>query len=239
MINCAICDDDMRTVEAVKRIVMEALLENGSMAHVDTYTDSVSFLSDVLEYKPLDLVVLDIEMPYYSGIEIASEIKKRFPDCCIIFLTSHIKYAVESYELQIFRYTPKDEIDTKLPRYLKEAINMLTLQENSVYNIIKNEHVERLSYKQILYMRKDGKYSVVCCLDGREIRIRKPLNEVYQELDDHEFIYTDRGIIVNIALIQKIADHEVVCKNGERLPVSRSKQKEIKQRIVHYWGGKI
>ena len=239
MINCAICDDDVRMVQTVKEIMKNALWENECVAQIETYSNAVSFLSDILEYKPLDLVVLDIIMPDYNGMEIAHEIKKRFPDCCIIFLTSHVKYAVEAYELQIFRYTPKSEINTKLPRYLKEALSMLTLQENSAYHITKNEHVERLSYRQILNIRKDGKYSVVCCLDRREIRIRKSLSEVFNELDAQEFIYIDRGLIVNIALIQKVEDHEVVCKNGERLPVSRSKEKETKQRIVRYWGEKI
>ena len=174
-----------------------------------------------------------------SRRNVASEIKKRFPDCCIIFLTSHIKYAVESYELQIFRYTPKDEIQTKLPRYLKDAITMLTLQENCVYNIMKNEIIERLPYRQILYIRKDGKYSVVCCIDKREIRVRKSLNDVYSELDDQEFIFIDRGYIVNIALISRISDHEVICKNELHLPISRSKLKETKSRITQYWGFKI
>lgn len=239
MLNCAICDDDKTIVSIVKTVVETELKKNGIGGEIAVYTDSRLFLSDVLEYKPLDLVVIDIEMPYFDGMQIAREIKQRFPECCIIFLTSHLKYAVESYELQIFRYTPKSELHEKLPRYVKDALGMLSLQSESTYIISRNETVERLPYRQILCIKKDGKYSVIYCVDKREIRIRKPLREVITELDEQEFIMIDRGCIANIALICSVGNNEVVCKNGERLSVSRSKVKETKSRIAQYWGEKV
>ena len=239
MLNCAICDDDKNIVDSVKRIMETVLRENECVGSISTYTDSRLFFFDVAEYKPLDLAVIDIEMPDYNGLQLAVEIKKYFPECMIIFLTSHIKYAVESYELQIFRYTPKNEIDTKLYRYLKEAINMLLLQNGCTYTILKNGNLERLPYNQMLCIRKDGKYSVITCIDKREIRVRKSLKEVVFDLDEREFIVIDRGCIVNIALIKRISEHEVVCKNDVRFPISRSKLKETKSRIAQYWGDKI
>jgi len=239
MLTCAICDDDGIVVETVEAMVTQILRENGCAGTIHTYTDPAMLLSDVLDGLSLDLVILDIEMPGYSGIEVADAIKKRFTDCIVIFLTSHLQYAVESYELQIFRYTPKRELETKLPRYIRDALTLLTLQNGCVYHIIKNESVERLPYRQILYLRKDGKYAVICCVDGREIRVRKPLNEVFAELDGQEFLMIDRGCIVNIALIDRISDREAVCKNGQRLPISRTKYQETKSRIVQYWGVKL
>lgn len=238
MLNCAICDDDKAVVEKVKVILEKVLSDNGQVGCISTYTDSRLFISDVIEYKPMDLVVIDIEMPYYDGIEITAEIKKRFPECCVIFLTSHIKYAVDSYELQIFRYTPKSDIEAKLPRYLKDALMMLLLQSGCTYTILKNDTLEKLPYSQMLCVRKDGKYSVITCIDKREIRIRKSLREVIAGLDEREFIVIDRGCIVNVALISRVSDHEVVCKNGERLSISRAKLKETKIKVARYWGDK-
>ena len=63
MLNCAICDDDISIVQAVNEILIGTLRESDCIGKIETYTDSISFLSDVLEYKPLDLVILDIEMP--------------------------------------------------------------------------------------------------------------------------------------------------------------------------------
>ena len=239
MINCVICDDDKRIVETTKHILENTLRENECLGKVFTYTDSRLFVSDIMEYKPIDIAIIDIEMPYYDGMHIAMQIKKHFPEAIIIFLTSHVKYAVKSFELQIFRYAQKSEIDITLKRYIKEALMLLLLQNGFAYTVVKNDIMERVPYKQLLCIRKDGKYSVISCIDKREIRVRKPLREVRDELDLSEFITIDRGCIVNIALINKVSDNEVVCKNGERLPISRSKLKETKIRVAQYWGNII
>ena len=239
MLNCAICDDDKGTVLEAEAILRAALRESGCAAHISTYTDSRLFMSDIVDYQPFDLVILDVEMPHFDGREVAACLRRHFPECCILFLTSHVQYAVESYELQIFRYTPKSELVTKLPRYIKEATALLLLQNGQTYTVCKNDVSERLPYRQMLCVRKDGKYSVISCADGREIRIRKPIREVAQELDPEEFLCIDRGCLVNIAMISRIEGSDVICKNGERLPISRSQLKETTSKITQYWGEKL
>ncbi|MBQ8836016.1 MAG: response regulator transcription factor [Clostridia bacterium] len=239
MLNCAVCDDDKNIADSVASVIKTVLGENKCVGNVCSYNDSRLFVSDIMEYKPLDLVVTDIEMPFFNGMQIAVEIKKRFPECCIIFLTSHSKYAIESFELQIFRYARKSDIETKLPMYIKEALTMLTLQDGCVYIVPKSEKCERLPYNQILCIKKDGKYSTIVCIDNREIRIRKPLYNVAKELDSEEFFMIDRSCIVNVAMIIRVAEREVVCKNGVHLPISRSKLTETKTKVALYWGGKL
>ena len=69
--------------------------------------------------------------------------------------------------------------------------------------------------------------------------MRKSLGQVYGELDAEEFIYIDRGCIVNMIHIMQIKDGMAVLKNGVSLPVSRSHLQEVKERINSYWGAHI
>ena len=69
--------------------------------------------------------------------------------------------------------------------------------------------------------------------------MRKSLQQVYGELDAEEFIYIDRGCIVNMIHIMQIKDGMAVRKNGAALPVSRSHLQEVKERINSYWGAHI
>ncbi len=48
--------------------------------------------------KQMDILILDIEMPKMSGFEIANYVKKSNPNCLIIFMTSHVNYAVDGYK---------------------------------------------------------------------------------------------------------------------------------------------
>ena len=62
---------------------------------------------------------------------------------------------------------------------------------------------------------------------------------MFDELDTPEFIFIDRGYIVNIIQIMKISDVMAVLKNGEQLPISRSHLQEVKRQINQFWGAHI
>jgi len=69
--------------------------------------------------------------------------------------------------------------------------------------------------------------------------VRKSLAQVYDELGAEEFIYIDRGCIVNLIHVMQVRDGMVVLKNGTSLPVSRSHLQDVKEQINRYWGAHI
>ena len=79
----------------------------------------MSKVYDIQEQKHYDLILSDIEMPKMNGMELAGYIKSYLPQVFIIFITSHIKYAIDAYELSIFRYVPKNMITERLKPALK------------------------------------------------------------------------------------------------------------------------
>lgn len=70
-------------------------------------------------------------------------------------------------------------------------------------------------------------------------KVRKSLQQVFDELQAQEFIFIDRGYIVNIIQIMKISDSMAYLKNGETLPISRSHLQEVKKQINRFWGAHI
>lgn len=54
-----------------------------------------------LQIQQPDLLLLDIEMPGLSGIELAKSIR-QLP--LTIFITSHLNYAIDAYELDAVDY---------------------------------------------------------------------------------------------------------------------------------------
>ena len=239
MINVVICDDEKSLSEKVREITDAVLSPMNVSYTVKEYTDSRSLISDVCEGAHIDIAILDIEMPYFDGRQTALELKKGCPDCLIIFLTAYEKYAVESYELQIFRYALKENFTEKLPVYIKDAVSLLTLQEGASLTVSSTNTVERIPYKSILYIKKEGKYSVVYCADGRCIAWRKPIGDVKDMLDLGEFVIADRSCLLNITQIRCISGREIVCLNGNRITVSRSNLKAAKEKIIRYFGSII
>lgn len=239
MIKIAICDDEQTMVSNNEAIVKESLQRTGIAYEITTYVKSSNLLADIAEDNFFyDLILLDIEMPEYSGMEVAEKVKNYLPHIKIIFITSHVEYAIDAYELSIFRYVPKNDIKERLSMAVKDAAVLIEMESGQEYTIQNNNRMERIRYKDIVYMQRDGKNVSIVAFNGVS-KIRKSLQQVYEELNAPEFIYIERGCIVNIIHINKLDDAMVHLKDGSALPISRSHLQEVKQNIAKFWGEHI
>lgn len=239
VIQIAICDDEEKSVALHERIVKECLQAEGIGYAITTYTQSRNLLYDITDDGFFyDLILLDIEMPGISGMEIPQQLKGFLPNVRIIFVTSHTEYAIDAFELSIFRYVPKNNLEVKLAAAVTDAAKLIELEAGQEYTIQTASRMEKIPYKDIFYIQRDGKNASIISSVGIA-KVRKSLQQVFDELNTPEFIFVDRGCIVNIIHIMKISDGMVVLKNGEQLPISRSHLQEVKQKINQFWGAHI
>ena len=177
-------------------------------------------------------------MPGSTGMEIAKKMKPYLPNVKIIFITSHIEYAIDAFELSIFRYVPKNDIEKRLSAAIQDAVKLIELEDGKTYIIQTNSRLEKIPYREIYYIERDGKNASITAAGGIS-KVRKSLQQVYSELGADEFIFIDRGCIANMIHIMQIKSGMAVLKNGEALPISRSHLQEVKEQINHYWGTHI
>lgn len=239
MIRIAICDDEQDAVVLHEEMVKKSLQACGIGYKIATYTQSSNLLYDITDDGFFyDLILLDIEMPGVTGMEISEKIKPFLPNVKIIFVTSHLEYAIDAFELSIFRYVPKNNLDNRLVAAVTDAAKLIELEAGKEYAIQTSSRMEKIPYKDIYYIQRDGKNASIVSSIGIS-KVRKSLQQVYDELNTPEFIFIDRGYIVNIIQIMKISDGMAVLKNGEQLSISRSHLQEVKQQINRFWGAHI
>lgn len=239
MLHIAVCDDDEAVAAANAAAAEEVLRECGNIGRVVTYTDSGNLLYDITEDGfYFDLILLDIEMPGSNGMELAGKIKPVLPNVKIIFITSHIEYAIDAFELSVFRYVPKQDREKRLFSAIRDAVKLLAIEDGRIYTIQTNSRLEKIPYREILYIERDGKNATIVTESGTS-KVRKSLQQVYEELASEEFLYIDRGCIVNLIHVMQVKDGTAMLKNQTALPISRSHLKEVKERINEYWGTHI
>ena len=239
LIKIAICDDDARAVARHENIVKDCLKACSIGYEITAYTSGKNLLWDITDDGFFyDLLLLDIEMPGISGMDIPGQLKQFLPNVKIIFVTSHKEYAIDAFELSIFRYVPKDHLEVRLAAAVTDAARLIELEAGQEYVIRTANRMEKIPYKDIYYIRRDGKNSSIVSVTGTS-KVRKSLQQVYEELAAPEFIYIDRGYIVNMIHIMKISGGVAVLKNGEALPVSRSHLQGVKDQINRFWGEHI
>lgn len=240
VLQCCICDDSPEAVKITEQKAKKVFNDRNIASELFTYTNSSEFLFDFDNTeRRIDLLILDIEMPKVSGLEVATKIKKSHKNCRIIFLTSYLNYAVDGYELEIFRFVPKAEIETRLEHTISDAVNLIDFESHRCYLVQKHDFCEKIPYKDILYIKKSVKNSVIVLEGCEPVTVRKPLSVVFEELASEDFIYIDRSCIANMANVRKIDRYWWICRNGEKIQISHSSYSKIQSKLMEFWGRKI
>lgn len=252
MLQIGICDDETLLLSEIKNLTEDCLQQQQTFCILSTYTDGRNLLYDIQDGKHFDLLLLDIEMPDLSGMELAKQIHNLLPNALMIFVTAHYKYAVDAYALHIFRYIPKNQLKERIPHALKDAVALLEIQNTDSYIISNQNRLERIPLKEIFYIEKEGKNAVFHTAiakssenhppddkTARTRRIRKTLTEIFEELHSEEFYFIERGYIVNLRHVSGISRTDCILTDQTRLPVSQSRLPEFKKELNRYWQNKI
>ncbi|MBT9779138.1 response regulator [Clostridium sp. MCC353] len=234
MIRFAVCDDQQEFADKERNIIEQYCRENGIGAEIRDYTDSGMLLYDIQEGIHFDMILLDIEMPRLDGMELAAMIREKLSQAMILFVTSHTKYAIKAFELSVFRYIPKSEMEKSLPLALFDGLNLISWQDRECYLIESPRKVQKVNISDLIYIYKKQKYAILVT-KTEEIPVRKSLNQVLEELKREEFLMIERGFIINLYYVVKMEGSEVLLRDGIRLPVGGSYQKEVRDKIASFW----
>ena len=219
MIRIMILDDDEMYLKKEKDITEQYFAEKNVDCTVTTYQNVEWFLLGLNEEK-FDMYILDIRMPGENGIEAAREIRRLYPDPVIIFITNFVDYAIEAYEVNTYRYIPKECLKEKLLQAYDALLPGIMEKEERYYIINKRNEVEKLAYSDIFYMKK----------------IRASLSTVEKELNSKEFIISDRGYLANIQHVMKMKGRDLYMRDGNIITVGRERFKGVREAILNYWG---
>lgn len=139
-----------------------------------------------LTEEQFDIYILDAEMPVKNGIEVAKEIRKLYPEPVIIYVTNHLNYAVEAYEVNTYRYIAKDTMEKGLNAAYETLLPILLAKEERYYIVKKRSELEKIAYSDIFYVKKEGKCAVIVHRNGEtSVSGRKGIGfqRIYRGLD--------------------------------------------------------
>lgn len=231
-ITIAVCDDESTIVELVTSYI--GSLENNHKIEIIKALSGEKLLKKV-ENKRIDVAFLDIEMKAMNGINLAREIKKKYEDCIIVFITGFKDHALEAFDVNAFQYILKPISENKFKKCLNDIVLRLEekiafKEKNSTFIIHNKKSVVKLKYKDIFYFEKLLNKIKVCTSEG-DYEYYGTLKELKKELDmDKSFLQCHQGYIVNMSKIYTLKDEQIYMRDIKGyVPVSRRFKTEIKQ----------
>lgn len=225
--NILIVDDDRVYLRTLSKIVDEMCEKEKIPCNISTSYQPY-LLFDQEKYKHADIILLDIDMPEISGIEIASKIndlKGKSDKPFIIFVTNRDGLVFEALREQPYSFVRKSVIDDLSACLIKiqEKLNAA-----DTYTIKTGREVDSLFIKDIIYLEKKGNY-VIFHTESGDYRERTTIDLKLRDLCEYGFLRPQIGYLVNVTYISDIHDGVVSLTTGVDLPLSKRYRKQIKQ----------
>ena len=193
MYSVLIVDDEKMIRDDVYGLLsMEESLE------LDLTTAASGVESQVLEKRKIDIVIMDINMPQMSGLELYDIVRERWPFCKVIFLTGYSDFDYVYKVHKHAKYVLKAEEDEKILEALRESVEEI---ENSLLlerltDLQREQQKKPLLHERSMFLRElfEG-YRGLSQLTG-ELSVQLGINldpekEVYYLLLRHEAWYCE------------------------------------------------
>ncbi len=182
-----------------------------------------------------DIIFLDIDLPNINGMDLAKRIREKDEDVTIIFVSNLSKFALKGYEVNALDYIIKPFNYTNIEHRLNRVLNIkkrskdksILLKINASTNIV-------CDLDTILYIEKDGNY-LIFHTEKEEYRVRGSFSMFESKLHENAFSYCMKGILVNLAYVEKTTQDSVYLK-GVTLPIARHRKKEFIDDLFNYFG---
>lgn len=234
MIKISIVDDDESFTILLKRKVTDYFEKNKQLCQIDTFSNTQLFYYELTEKQHYDICFMDIEMPGINGIQLAEKLREYDKNTYLVFVTSYFEFAAHGYSLKAFDFIQKSLLDEKLSLVLTGIVLEMKRTENKFYCIETDVRLQRIEYKEIIYLYKSNKNTVIVSME-EEIQVRKPLQTVFQELNSEEFIWVERGYIINLEHIMGMNGRDIRLRNGTVIRAGKARARTIKEVIHDYW----
>jgi two-component system LytT family response regulator len=248
LLACVIIDDN-----EINRFTLErAVQRHDQLTLAASFPDAVEALTYFHAGSPADVLLLDIEMPHITGLELVKLLPEPKP--AVILVTTHASFAVDAFELRVLDYlvkpvnyarfcqaiarvmelhpTPTAAPAPELPAPAAVAPVAVPsdISASGTDMFVKaNGKLLRINFEDVLYIEALSTY-VLLVTDKQKHIVGGTLKNMEERLPFRHFVRVHRSYIVNLHRVEALEDNMLKLGQHE-VPVSRAYQDELVQRL--------
>lgn len=231
--NIAVCDDDRLFLKQAETAVREWAQKQNAQIGIGTFENGDALLN-ALHAEQFDILLLDIMMPLFNGMELAHTIRRTDRTTKIIFLTSSPEFAVESYDVKASGYLLKPLQPAKLCRLLDELAQ--DSQEEPQHVIIRTTRgYHKLYLHDIECLEAQNKKVLFHLTGGKTKEALGTFSNYAESLEtENGFFKCHRSYLVSLSQVDYFNSSEIRMQSGLPIPIARSYSRDFKDAYFAY-----
>ena len=223
MITCFIVDDE----PIARRGLREYITREGDIKILAECENITELRMRLQEMSP-DIIFLDIEMPYTSGMDWLSNANS---DSLVILTTAYEQYALRSYDFDVADYLLKPIPYARFSKAIAKARKMLQKDmeaEGVDYMLVKMTRTKKLKilFRDITYIEAEQNYCNIHRHNYTPLMVRTTFSSLLEQLPADMFCQVHRSFIVNKTRITSM-DTSRINIGGVSIPVSRTYKEKL------------
>ncbi len=223
MITCFIVDDEPIARQGLR----EYITREGDIKILAECENIIELRMRLQEMSP-DIIFLDIEMPYASGMDWLSTANTS---SLVILTTAYEQYALRSYDFNVVDYLLKPIPYARFSKAIVKARKLLQkdLETEGVdYIVVKVTQTKRhkILFRDITYIEAQQNYCNIHHRDDTQLMVRTTLNNILEQLPSDMFCQVHRSFIVNKTRITSM-DSSRIYIGDVSIPVSRTYKEKL------------
>lgn len=237
--NMILCDDNPVFLRQLTTAIEHHCARRDWVCHITNHQHPKDTLK--ADLSSIQIVFLDIDMPEINGMDVARQLRLRYPDLIIVFITGFIEYAPDGYDVNAFRYLLKPEFETKLPRCLDDIWEKLYVSQESI-RIQQPDQSLKVRLKDILYIEGTPHRHVLLhtlTSPNNPLECLGKLSDFDAKLAGKGFLRIQKSFLVNMWHISDIRNYSAIMDNGEELNISRTNYSRICEDFTLWEGQRL
>lgn len=224
----ALCDDEKSMLNHLTILLQEYGSKKGVEIIIGKFENGYDLLKSFRKYE---IVFMDYQLKDIDGIKTARKMREGNCDCTIIFVSAYPEAALDSFEVNTFRFLRKPVDKHKLFCALDDY--MKSIDFDNLLILKTNDGTWKIKTSDIIYAEAQSKHTVIRTVNEC-LEVFVHLKVIENKLPSKKFIRCQRAYVAGFEHIRRHTNSEIFFDNGERAMIGKLYSKKFKQEFQKY-----
>lgn len=224
-----VCDDE----ENIRFLLIKKLRDIFPAAELLVYPSGKLLLAA----PPPDILLLDIQMPGLSGMEIAQELRRRNGKMILIFVTALEEYVFQAFDVGAFHYLVKPFSDEKFTAVLQKAAQQYHERAFAMQGanlLIKAGGVHtKVRWEDVLYAEVFNRKVLIHSIQ-EDVEYYGKLSDLERQAGE-DFFRSHRAYLVHFKYVVKYDSSTIYLERGSAL-MAKQRYRDFVKQYLRYNG---